>query len=95
MKGAPATPLYVRSFIHYMGPEFAMKLVFEKARQNSPSLLVLEDLDNLITPQTRSFFLNQVDRAPFSVIFSGSLTLQLDGLGDNDGQCHARWCKAC
>ncbi|KAH7105394.1 P-loop containing nucleoside triphosphate hydrolase protein [Auriculariales sp. MPI-PUGE-AT-0066] len=61
MKSVPATPLYVRNFNHWSGPEAAMKIVFEKARQNSPCLLVLEDLDALITPQTRSFFLNQVD----------------------------------
>lgn len=66
MKTAPATPLYVRNFRHYRGPEAAMKarysslscivlcltqiqIVFEKARQNSPCLLVLEDLDSLVT----------------------------------------------
>ncbi|KZW03762.1 P-loop containing nucleoside triphosphate hydrolase protein [Exidia glandulosa HHB12029] len=61
MKSAPATPLYVRTFQNYRGPEAAMKDVFDKARQNSPCLLVLEDLDNLIDATTRSFFLNQLD----------------------------------
>lgn len=61
MKTAPATPLYVRSFQHWRGPEAAMKEVFDKARQNAPCLLVLEDLDTLIDERSRSFFLNQLD----------------------------------
>jgi transitional endoplasmic reticulum ATPase len=35
--------------------------VFEKAREVSPCVIVLEDLDSLITDFNRSFFLNQVD----------------------------------
>jgi len=60
MKSAPATPLYVRNFNHYGGPEMAMKVVFAKARQLAPSLLILEDLDALITSGTKSYFLNEV-----------------------------------
>ncbi|KAJ7781058.1 P-loop containing nucleoside triphosphate hydrolase protein, partial [Mycena metata] len=54
-------PLYVKSFKHFMGEEYAMAEVFEKARQLAPCVMVLEDLDALITDQNRSFFLNQLD----------------------------------
>ncbi|KAF7352639.1 ATP-dependent Zn protease [Mycena venus] len=51
-------PLYVKSLA---GGEFAMQQVFDKARQLSPCVIVLEDLDALITDRNRSFFLNQMD----------------------------------
>ncbi|KAJ6539518.1 P-loop containing nucleoside triphosphate hydrolase protein [Mycena capillaripes] len=54
-------PLYVKSFQHYAGEEVAMQQVFDKARQMSPCVIVLEDLDALITDRNRSFFLNQLD----------------------------------
>ncbi|KAJ7094601.1 P-loop containing nucleoside triphosphate hydrolase protein [Mycena belliarum] len=54
-------PLYVKSFQSYKGEEGAMQDVFDKARQMSPCVVVLEDLDALITDRNRSFFLNQLD----------------------------------
>jgi transitional endoplasmic reticulum ATPase len=54
-------PLYVRSFRSYKGEEGAMADVFGKARQTSPCVLILEDLDSLINEKNRSFFLNQLD----------------------------------
>ncbi|KAJ7638930.1 P-loop containing nucleoside triphosphate hydrolase protein [Roridomyces roridus] len=54
-------PLYVKSFQSYKGEEGAMQDVFTKARQLSPCVMVLEDLDALITDRNRSFFLNQLD----------------------------------
>lgn len=36
-------------------------MIFQRARAEAPCLLVLEDLDSLITEENRSFFLNQVD----------------------------------
>lgn len=36
-------------------------MVFERARQEAPCLLVFEDLDSLITENNRSFMLNEVD----------------------------------
>ncbi|KAJ6598886.1 P-loop containing nucleoside triphosphate hydrolase protein [Mycena vulgaris] len=54
-------PLYVKSFQHWMGEETAMLQVFDKARQMSPCVIVLEDLDALINDGNRSFFLNQLD----------------------------------
>lgn len=38
-----------------------MEIIFEKARSEAPCVLILEDLDSLITDQNRSFFLNQLD----------------------------------
>ncbi|KAJ7240302.1 P-loop containing nucleoside triphosphate hydrolase protein [Mycena haematopus] len=54
-------PLYVKSFQSYAGEEFAMQQVFDKARQLSPCVIVLEDLDALINDRNRSFFMNQLD----------------------------------
>ncbi|KAJ7765062.1 P-loop containing nucleoside triphosphate hydrolase protein [Mycena maculata] len=54
-------PLYVKSFQSYKGEEGAMMDVFDKARQLSPCVIVLEDLDALINDRNRSFFLNQLD----------------------------------
>jgi len=54
-------PLYVKSFKSYKGEEGAMADVFNKARQLSPCVVILEDLDSLINNQNRSFFLNQLD----------------------------------
>ncbi|VDC06307.1 unnamed protein product [Peniophora sp. CBMAI 1063] len=55
------TPMYVKSFKSWMGDEGSMAAVFGKARQNSPCLIVLEDLDALINDSNRSFFLNELD----------------------------------
>lgn len=38
-----------------------IRWIFTKARQESPCLLIFEDLDSLITDMNRSFFLNEVD----------------------------------
>ncbi|KAL8943580.1 MAG: hypothetical protein Q9211_000934 [Gyalolechia sp. 1 TL-2023] len=38
-----------------------IRSIFEKARQTSPCLLVLEDIDSLVRESVRSFFLNEVD----------------------------------
>jgi transitional endoplasmic reticulum ATPase len=45
----------------WAGEEVAINQVFEKARAESPCLLILEDLDSLINDANRSFFLNQLD----------------------------------
>ncbi|CCM05578.1 uncharacterized protein FIBRA_07805 [Fibroporia radiculosa] len=54
-------PLYVKSFQSWMGEEMSMATVFAKAREMTPCVLVLEDLDSLINDKNRSFFLNQLD----------------------------------
>jgi transitional endoplasmic reticulum ATPase len=45
----------------WAGDEAGIKSIFERARAEAPCLLVLEDLDSLITDMNRSFFLNEVD----------------------------------
>ncbi len=49
--------IYVRVF----GGSFNIRLVFDRARALAPCVLVLEDLDSLVTPETRSYFLNELD----------------------------------
>lgn len=56
--------LYVKSFraAHTQGAdEVNIRQVFDRARRSAPCVLVLEDLDSLITSQNRSFFLNELD----------------------------------
>jgi hypothetical protein len=55
--------LYVKSFRSpHGGPdEGCISQVFDRARRSAPCVLVLEDLDSLVTPQNRSFFLNELD----------------------------------
>ncbi len=44
-----------------MGPEYSIKMIFEKARQYAPCYLVFEDLDTIVSDAVRSYFLNEVD----------------------------------
>jgi hypothetical protein len=54
--------LYVKSFeAQYSTASSNMQRAFARARQVAPCVLVLEDLDALISEQSRSFFLNEVD----------------------------------
>lgn len=56
--------LYVKSFRAPqtgMADEYNIRQVFDRARRTSPCVLVIEDLDAVITPQNRSFFLNELD----------------------------------
>ena len=38
-----------------------IRTIFERARRVAPCVLVLEDLDSLVTDENRSFFLNEMD----------------------------------
>jgi hypothetical protein len=54
--------LYVKSFrAEHVTDEDNIHAVFERARKTAPCLLVLEDLDSLLTAHNRSFFLNELD----------------------------------
>lgn len=56
--------LYVKSFRapHTAGAdEVNIRQVFDRARRSTPCILVMEDLDSLLTPQNQSFFLNELD----------------------------------
>ena len=43
------------------GPEQGVESIFRHARAHAPCILVIEDLDSLVTPEVRSFFLNELD----------------------------------
>src|SRR5579859_902515 len=56
--------LYVKSFRSpqtYGADEYNIRQIFARARRTAPCVLVLEDLDSLLTSQNRSFFLNELD----------------------------------
>lgn len=54
--------LYVKSFqSRYHPPQASVQAAFQKAREMTPCILVMEDLDSLINDETRSFFLNELD----------------------------------
>ncbi|HWS85460.1 MAG TPA: ATP-binding protein [Pyrinomonadaceae bacterium] len=53
--------LYVKSLEACDGENACIRRVFARARHNRPCLVVLEDIDSLITDKNRSFFLNELD----------------------------------
>ncbi|HEX7699469.1 MAG TPA: ATP-binding protein [Kofleriaceae bacterium] len=54
--------LYVQSFENQYGrPQQGVEAVFERARTQAPCILVLEDIDALLTEGSRAFFLNELD----------------------------------
>lgn len=54
--------LYVKSFSsQHADDHHNIRAVFAKAREIAPCILVLEDLDSLITEHNRAFFLNELD----------------------------------
>lgn len=57
----PIPSLYVRSLTSFLGPEYSLKEIFNKARITAPCFLIFEDLDSIITDSVRSYFLNEVD----------------------------------
>ena len=57
----PIPTLYVKSFFSYRGDQYAIREISQKARQQSPCMLILEDMDSLITGGNRSVFLNELD----------------------------------
>jgi hypothetical protein len=55
--------IYVRSFDlpHHVFPGAGVAMVFERARQIAPCVVVLEDLDALVRDDNRAYFLNELD----------------------------------
>ncbi|KAL2067407.1 hypothetical protein VTL71DRAFT_1832 [Oculimacula yallundae] len=53
--------LYVKTFNSYGGPEYGIRQIFLMARRMAPCLLIFEDIDSLVSPMVRSYFLNEVD----------------------------------
>lgn len=60
-RSPPVPTLYVKSLDACAGPKWSIQQIFNKARRAAPCMLVLEDLDSLVTSNTRSYFLNEVD----------------------------------
>ncbi|KAI4724959.1 P-loop containing nucleoside triphosphate hydrolase protein [Aureobasidium sp. EXF-10728] len=77
----PVPTLYVRSLVSFGGPEHSLSMIFGQARRYAPCFLIFEDLDTIITEQTRSYFLNEVDglRSNDGIFMVGS-TNHLDRL---------------
>lgn len=57
VRKVPIPTLYVKS----MSYTFDIRAVFMKARQMSPCLVIMEDIDTVIGPNNRSYFFNEVD----------------------------------
>lgn len=56
-RDSPVVTLYVKS-----APQsYHIRAVFQMARTMTPCLLVLEDIDTIVTPMTRSYYFNEVD----------------------------------
>lgn len=54
--------IYVQSFkAQYATDQASIEEVFRRARASSPCILVLEDIDSLLSDGSRSFFLNELD----------------------------------
>jgi hypothetical protein len=53
--------LYVQSAKTDRGAEMGMHAIFAKARQCAPCILILEDIETLVSGDSRSFMLNQLD----------------------------------
>jgi transitional endoplasmic reticulum ATPase len=77
----PIPSLYVKSFDSCQGSKNVIRAIFSHARTMAPCLLIFEDLDSLVTNETRSYFLNEVDglEANDGILMIGS-TNHLDAL---------------
>jgi len=54
--------LYIHSLeAKYGTPQRSVETIFKRAREQAPCILVLEDIDALLTNGTRSLFLNELD----------------------------------
>jgi SpoVK/Ycf46/Vps4 family AAA+-type ATPase len=53
----PVVTLYVKSAAY----AYHIRQVFQMARAMTPCMLVLEDIDTIVTHSTRSYFFNEVD----------------------------------
>lgn len=62
IKRANVSTIYVRSLWGYrMRPETSLKTIYQRAREIAPCIVVMEDIDSLITDGLRSHFLNELD----------------------------------
>ena len=58
---ADRTPSIPALYVKSAPSTYAIRSVFYLARLFSPCLLILEDIDTIVTEQTRSYFFNEVD----------------------------------
>lgn len=59
---ANVATIYVRSLWGYRTPpEKSISRIYERAREIAPCIVVMEDIDSLITQSIRSYFLNELD----------------------------------
>lgn len=56
-RSPPVVTLYVKSATY----SYQIRAIFQMARSMAPCLLVLEDIDTIVTSSTRSYFFNEVD----------------------------------
>lgn len=62
INGANVSTIYIRSLWGYRVPaEVCLKRIYQRARDIAPCIVVMEDIDSLITPGIRSYFLNEMD----------------------------------
>ncbi|KAK9367909.1 P-loop containing nucleoside triphosphate hydrolase protein [Lipomyces kononenkoae] len=61
IKDSSVPCLYVKSFESHGNRERGIRIIFRMARRVAPAILILEDLDSLVRPEVRSFFLNELD----------------------------------
>ena len=57
VRKAPIPALYVKAALYTSN----ISTIFAKARQIAPCLLIFEDIDTIVTAETRSYFFNEVD----------------------------------
>lgn len=77
----PIPSLYIKSLDSGQGSKWSIQVIFDKARQMAPCVLIFEDLDSMVTDKIRSYFLNEVDglEANDGILMIGS-TNHLDRL---------------
>jgi len=56
-RSPPVASLYVKSAIN----TYQIRSIFQLARRLSPCMLIFEDIETIVTPNTRSYFFNEVD----------------------------------
>jgi transitional endoplasmic reticulum ATPase len=58
----PIPTLYIKTLAApNLLPEIVLNSVFLKARKAAPCLVILEDIESIVTEQVRSYFFNQLD----------------------------------
>ena len=54
--------IYVRSlYDRHFNSEKCLNRIYKRARETAPSIVIMEDVDSLITDRYRSYFLNELD----------------------------------